>query len=44
MEVREWLKRTSEEGKKPVTQNVFKGERFNVTAVRRWRDYSLGQG
>jgi len=37
MEVRDWLKRESENGKKPVRQIVFAGERFDVMSVRRWR-------
>jgi hypothetical protein len=41
MEVRDWLKRASGEGKKPVTQIVFEGERFDVMSVRRWRDRVL---
>ncbi len=43
MEVREWLRRESDNGKKPVTQIVFEGERFDVMSVRRWRDRMLGQ-
>ena|GEM_PF-3180499 len=38
MEVRDWLKRESEDGKKAVKQIVFEGERFDVMSVRRWRD------
>ena len=34
MEVRDWLKRESENGKKPVKQIVFEGERFDVMSVR----------
>ena len=34
MEVRDWLKRASENGKKPVKQIVFEGERFDVMSVR----------
>ena len=44
MEVRDWLKRESDNGKKPVTQIVFEGERFDVMSVRRWRDRVLGGG
>lgn len=40
MEVRELLKRESDCGK-PVKQLVFKGERFDVMSVRRWRDRAL---
>lgn len=42
MEVRDWLKRASENGKKPVKQIVFQGERFDVMSVRRWRERVLG--
>jgi hypothetical protein len=41
MEVRDWLKRTSDDGKKPVKQIVFAGERFDVMSVRRWRERLL---
>ncbi len=34
MEVRDWLKRESDNGKKPVKQIVFEGERFDVMSVR----------
>jgi len=44
MEVRDWLKRASDDGKKTVKQIVFEGERFDVMSVRRWRDRALGQG
>lgn len=44
MEVRDYLKRESDDGKKPVKQIVFAGERFDVMSVRRWRDKALGQG
>ena len=44
MEVRDWLKRKSNNGKKPVKQIVFEGERFDVISVRRWREKVLGQG
>ena len=33
MEVRDWLKRASDNGKKPVKQIVFKGERFDVAGA-----------
>ena len=42
MEVRDWLKRASENGTKPVKQIVFEGERFDVMSVRRWRERVLG--
>jgi len=41
MEVRDWLKRESENGKKPVKQIVFEGARFDVMSVRR-RETILG--
>jgi hypothetical protein len=44
MEVRDWLKRVSDNGRKPVKQIEFQGERFDVMSVRRWRDRVLGQG
>jgi hypothetical protein len=44
MEVRDWLKRESDNGKKPVRQIIFVGERFDVMSVRRWRDKVLQQG
>lgn len=43
MEVRDWLKRASDNGKKPVRQIVFEGERFDVMSVRRWRDKVLSE-
>jgi small GTP-binding protein len=44
MEVRDWLKRESENGKKVVKQIVFEGERFDVMSVRRWRERVLRNG
>lgn len=41
MEVRDWLRRASNNGKKSVRQIVFEGERFDVMSVRRWRDKVL---
>ncbi len=43
MEVRDYLKRESDDGKKAVKQIVFAGERFDVMSVRRWRDRALQQ-
>jgi small GTP-binding protein len=43
MEVRDWLKRESDNGKKAVKQIVFKGERLDVMSVRRWREKALGR-
>jgi hypothetical protein len=42
MEMRDWLKRASDNGRKPVKQIVFEGERFDVMSVRRWRERVLG--
>ena len=44
MEVRDWLKRASDHGRKPVKRIVFEGERFDVMSVRRWRERVLAQG
>ena len=41
MEVRDWLNRASDNGKKPVRQIVFEGERFDVMSIRGWRDLML---
>jgi hypothetical protein len=41
MEVREWLRHESDNGKKQVKQIIFEGERFDVMSVRRWRDRVL---
>jgi hypothetical protein len=41
MEVRNWLKRVSQNGEKPVKQIVFEGGRFDVMSVRRLRDQAL---
>jgi hypothetical protein len=43
MRIDDYLKRESDDGAKPVKQIVFKGERFDVMAVRCWRDWALGQ-
>jgi small GTP-binding protein len=42
MEVRDYLKRETDNGKKAVKQIVFTGERFDVMSVRRWREKMLG--
>ena len=44
MEVRDWLQRESDNGKKLVKQIVFEGERFDVMSVRRWREKVLKAG
>jgi hypothetical protein len=41
MEIRDWLKRESNNGEKSVKQIIFEGERFEVMSVRRWRDKVL---
>lgn len=41
MDVTEYLRRESDNGKKPVKQIIFQGERFDVMSVRRWRDKIL---
>jgi hypothetical protein len=41
MEVREYLKRASDQGRRPVKQIVFEGERLDVMSVRRWRERAL---
>ena len=43
MEVRDWLKRESDNGKKPVRHIIFEGERLDVMSVRGWRGRVLGQ-
>jgi len=43
MEVRDWLKRESNNGEKPVKQIIFEGEGFDVKSVLRWRDKALAQ-
>ncbi len=42
MEVRDWLKRAGNNGRKSGKQIVFERERFDVMSVRRWRDLALG--
>ena len=42
MDVRDWLRRESDNGRKPVKQIVFEGERFDVMSVRRWRERVWG--
>ena len=41
MEVRDWLRRATDGGKKAVRQIVFEGERFDVMSVRRLREQAL---
>ncbi|MFO1499292.1 MAG: DUF4365 domain-containing protein [Verrucomicrobiota bacterium] len=42
MEVRDYLRRESDQGQKRVKQIRFAGERFDVMSVRRWRQKALG--
>ena len=42
MEVRDWLKRASNEGQRKVKEIVFDGSRFDVMTVRHWRESALG--
>jgi hypothetical protein len=41
MEIGDYLKREGDNGKKPVRQIVFAGERLDATSVRRWRERVL---
>jgi len=41
MEISTYLKRESQNGSRPVKQIVFKGERMDMTSIRRWRDKML---
>ena len=43
MEIRDWLRTATDNGKKTVTQIVFDGERFDVMSIRGWRDRVLAQ-
>jgi small GTP-binding protein len=43
MEIRDYLKDATDNGRKQVRQIVFAGERFDVMNVRRWRDKALGR-
>lgn len=43
MEIREYLKSKSDDGKKPVKQIVFTGEPFNVDSIRSLRDRMIGK-
>lgn len=42
MRIDDYLKRESAGGKETVKRIVFKGERFDVMGVRRWRERVLG--
>ena len=41
MEITSVLQRESANGTKPVKQIEFKGERLDMTSVRRWREKAL---
>lgn len=43
MEIRDYLKRESDNGKKQIQSIVFTGERFCVESVLRWRERLLGR-
>ena len=43
MEVWDFLKRASNNVKKPVRQIVFEGESLDLMSVLRWWDRALGQ-
>jgi len=44
MEIRDCLRRESDDGKKRVRQIVFQSDRLDVMGVRCWRDVVLGDG
>jgi small GTP-binding protein len=44
MEIRDWLKRATDNGREKVTQIIFEGERLDLSSVRRWRNRMLGVG
>ena len=41
MEIRDWLKRGSVDGTKPVNHGAFEDERLDAMSVRRWRGRAL---
>jgi len=41
MEITSVLKRESQDGTRPVKQIEFKGDRLDMSSVRRWRDRAL---
>lgn len=41
MEITSVLKRESQNGRKPVKQIEFKGERLDLSSVRKWRERVL---
>ncbi|MDH5409527.1 MAG: DUF4365 domain-containing protein, partial [Gammaproteobacteria bacterium] len=44
MEICNFLKKESNNGAKSVKQFIFKGERFDVMSIRKWRDKLMNQG
>jgi len=44
MDVRDWLRKATENGKKKVSQIEFKAERFDVMSIRRLRERVLSSG
>jgi len=44
MEIGDYLRHASDNGKKHVKQLVFEGERLDSQSVRRWRDRALHEG
>ncbi|MBI4910055.1 MAG: DUF4365 domain-containing protein [Acidobacteria bacterium] len=43
MEIRDWLRKATNNGRNPVKQIEFEAERFDAMSVRRWRDKVLGK-
>ena len=43
MEIRDWLKLESNNAAKLIKQFEFKGDRFDVMSIRRWREKMLGK-
>lgn len=41
MEVRDYIRAESKDGRRPVRSIVFSGQRFDVMSVRRWKDQVL---
>jgi small GTP-binding protein len=41
MEIRDWLKQKTDNGRKPIKQIVFEGKRFDVMSVRKLREQLL---
>jgi small GTP-binding protein len=43
MEIRDYLKKESDNGRKTIKQIIFTGERFDVMSVRQWREKMLSE-